>query len=1153
MKQNRELFINDPVTRTIPNNGVAKVIEPHTPEEWAVLRYELESFVCEGEYKTGLERILDTYLANLDKAEQPAVWVSGFYGSGKSHLVRVLEYLWRDVEFPDGAVARGLTRLPRSIKDYLVDLTTQGKKNGGLWSAAGTLGAGLGKSIRLALLSIIFRNAGLPEQYAPAQFVIWLKQNGTYEGVKNRVESAGKDFSRELNNLWVSPVLASALLAESPDFANDQIQAREFFKTRYPNRSEISDEEMLLTIKDVLGLVSNKPGKLPCTLLVFDELQQFIGEDPERALQVQNIVEACSSRFGSRILFVATGQSALGKTTQLSKLKGRFTVQIELSDKDVEQVVREVVLRKREDQKTDLKAVLDRASGEISRHLADTRIGWRSADTEDLIPDYPLLPARRRFWESVLRAVDSAGTAGQLRTQLRIVHEAAREVANKPVGHVVAGDFIYDQLKPDMLQSGVLLRDIDVAINEQLKKSPDGLLRARLCALIFLIGKLPTEGIAATGIRPTASTLADLLVEDLPAGSAALRQQVGDLLVKLGEEGILMPVGDEYRLQTRESAEWEQDFKTRFTQIKADDARLASDRLAELKLVIQDTLKGVTFTQGSNKTPRRFEYSYGLETPVVDNGAVPVWVRDEWAVSEKTVREDAQREGIESPIVFVFIPRVNPDGLKTALATFAAAKETIDVRRPRAATPEGQEASNAMEAKQRTAQSNIRTLITQMVNGARIYQGGGIEVNENSYKASLQAAINAALFHLFPEFEDVDVNGWGTVVKRAGDGAADALSAIGYQGDADKHKACKKIRDFIGGAGKSGNEVRKKFMGPPYGWPQDAVDGCILALMAGGYVRAMKNGSPVPVKGFIQSQIGVTNFFSEGITISAIQRIAVRKFIQSVGLSIKPNEEAEAIPLVLKKLIEQSWEAGGDAPLPERPATRELEDLLSLGGNEQFLAVHDRRETLLQQFSEWKKAADLRQERWPRWKLLVDLSRYAASLSEAREITTQIEAVCQERSLLASPDPVQPLLQQTATALRAALQERRARMTGALQQELAALQALPEWQKLDPTQRQSILNANALNAPAELPVGTDTDLLRALEAGSLTDWDNRIAALPGRTQKAREVTIQLTTPKAITVTPPHATLNSPAEVDTYLAELRKEILRHINDGKPVIL
>ena len=83
--------------------------------------------------------------------------------------------------------------------------------------------------------------------------------------------------------------------------------------------------------------------------MVFDELQQFIGEDPLRTLLVQNVVETCSSRFGSRLLFVATGQAALQATPQLSKLQGRFTVRVMLSDMDVERVVRQVVLRKARD------------------------------------------------------------------------------------------------------------------------------------------------------------------------------------------------------------------------------------------------------------------------------------------------------------------------------------------------------------------------------------------------------------------------------------------------------------------------------------------------------------------------------------------------------------------------------------------------------------------------------------------------------------------------------------------------------------------------------------------------------------------------------------------------------------------------------------
>jgi hypothetical protein len=89
--KNREVFFRDPAATKIPNDGVAKVIEPRTPGEWEVLRYELESFVCDGEYERGLERVLSAFLENLQRPEQPAVWVSGFYGSGKSHFVRVLE------------------------------------------------------------------------------------------------------------------------------------------------------------------------------------------------------------------------------------------------------------------------------------------------------------------------------------------------------------------------------------------------------------------------------------------------------------------------------------------------------------------------------------------------------------------------------------------------------------------------------------------------------------------------------------------------------------------------------------------------------------------------------------------------------------------------------------------------------------------------------------------------------------------------------------------------------------------------------------------------------------------------------------------------------------------------------------------------------
>ncbi|HZI96916.1 MAG TPA: hypothetical protein VFD41_05255, partial [Actinomycetales bacterium] len=80
MTLNRELFTEDPLTRSIPNDGVSKLGRPESQGQWDVLRYELTSFVCEGEYERGLDRILTSYISHLGRSGQPSVWVSGFYG-----------------------------------------------------------------------------------------------------------------------------------------------------------------------------------------------------------------------------------------------------------------------------------------------------------------------------------------------------------------------------------------------------------------------------------------------------------------------------------------------------------------------------------------------------------------------------------------------------------------------------------------------------------------------------------------------------------------------------------------------------------------------------------------------------------------------------------------------------------------------------------------------------------------------------------------------------------------------------------------------------------------------------------------------------------------------------------------------------------------
>ena len=192
--KNRDVYQRDPFEIALLNNGVATVTDALTGDERRTLRFELTHFVCEGQYRSGLVRILESCVRHQGRPEQPAAWIGGFFGSGKSHLAKMLRFLWTDYAFPeDGARARGLARLPDDVPDLFTEVSTLGRRGHGLHAAAGTLGAGAGDSVRLALLGIVFKPAGLPESFPQARFCLWLRKNGIYEQVRDAVATARRE------------------------------------------------------------------------------------------------------------------------------------------------------------------------------------------------------------------------------------------------------------------------------------------------------------------------------------------------------------------------------------------------------------------------------------------------------------------------------------------------------------------------------------------------------------------------------------------------------------------------------------------------------------------------------------------------------------------------------------------------------------------------------------------------------------------------------------------------------------------------------------------------------------------------------------------------------------------------------------------------
>ena len=438
---------------------------------------------------------------------------------------------------------------------------------------------------------------------------MWLKAEGIYDQVRQLVESTGYDWQEELDNFYVAEGLHEALVQAKPKLFSSVATCVETLNNLYPFVQDVSSDEMVKAIRQAL----TSDGKFPLTLVVLDEVQQFIGksDDTQRSIDVQEAVEACCKNIGGKLLFIGTGQTAVTGTANLKKLEGRFTVRVELSDADVDAVIRQVILAKKPDAVQPIEQVMQTNLGEISRHLAGTSIGHRQDDIAFFPQDYPILPVRRRFWENTLRVLDQTGTDSQLRNQLSMIHKVIQTNLDADLGHVIPADYLYFDSADKLLQARVLPRKVHEKTMKWIKGNDDQRLMARACGLVFLVTKLAGSN-NEIGIRADIDTLADLLVEDLSAGSSSLRTRLPALLDQCE---LLMRVGDQYRIQTEESAAWNDEFLSQRNQLANESHRIEAERDDRIRRRFGELVKKLSLSQGESKVQRDIHPLFDASLP----------------------------------------------------------------------------------------------------------------------------------------------------------------------------------------------------------------------------------------------------------------------------------------------------------------------------------------------------------------------------------------------------------------------------------------------------------------------------------------------------------------------------------------------------------
>ena len=1148
--KNRDVFDKDIDAFSLENQGVAKVDEALDEQQMQTLRFELETFVCKGHYEEGLHRILESFADTLRKKhESPPAWVSGFFGSGKSHLVKMARALWTNEAFADGRTPRDIARLPASVADALKELDTLARQRKTILRAAsGTLSQGEGDSIRKAVLSIVFKAVGLPSKFDEARALLWLHHEGIDNAVRDALAGKGRDLVRELRDLTVSSHLHDAILAAKPSLARDAFELGDKL-AQFAVKGDITQDEFLTYFREA----ASGDSEMPVFLLVLDELQQYIADSAERAMRVQEVIESLSKNFDGRVMVIATGQSALTGTPVLSKLLGRFPVQVQLSDSDVEEVLRETVLKKKASASQPLKDLFSPSGclGEIAAHLRDSAFAHRRDDEGLLGPSYPLLPTRQRLWERVLATTDTTGTGVQLRSQLRLAFDAVRKSKDALLGHIVGGDFIYDEIRMRLRQSSQISAETANAIDRlDGAKDERSRLKARALKAVFLLTRI-TNSVQDTGLHTDAQSIADVLVDDLTGHSSTLRGNVATALDELvDKDRLLMRVSagglEEYRLQTKESADWFAYQRGEEDALRSDPSAYESKIREQLMQLAGEQVRKLAIPQGASREIRRLKIHTDPIAAPKPESDIPVWLRSDIdGTQAKEVLADATRAGINSAIVFAHVALPRKDELVRAIITREAAERTLGhFGEPQ--TPEGQEARNALAKQKHDADESVDALIMQALEQAQVVQGGGQVVDEgNTLDDRLKKAGTDATARLFRKFNMVDAPGWGKALEDAQRGLANALEKVGHAGAPETHPAAQEILAFIGSSAPKGSKLRERFMGEPYGWSQDAVDALLATLFHVGQLRIVNaSGAPWPPGKFIVRDVTSSTFSRETSPLSNEEKSAIARLVKC------KRDEAEArAPEFVTKLKDALARATGAAPRPEARPSPLIDELAATSGRDLVKRLAEEEKAAAQLLAGLEAQAAKIAQREPQWQQLNDLSNHMNGLSEAAALTTERDAIRDGRLLLDDPDKVAPLVHRAADALRAAVNKH----VGAYRTEYdrctKELEAAPQWGKLAPEDRAAILRDVQLSAPENTPkLGTLAELLDSLAVCSPQRWTEKRDALGGQLARALTLAAQKLEPKVQPVTPPHCILRNEADLDAWLAEVRKVVLGKLPNG-----
>jgi len=568
-------MFHDDINRQI--NGVIKVDQ----DAHDVIEQEVREYVITKELRKHFSAFFNYYSDSFDvPTADVGVWISGFFGSGKSHFLKMLSYILENKAVADTTTVEMFRQKfeddPATFMQ--IDRATRGKTETILFNIDIESSINKDKTSVLRVFAKMFYNhlGFYGENLKVAMLEYYIEQCGKTEEFRRVFEQKkGKSWLEmrrafAFNGKFIIPTLMEVL-----DMSEDD--AKKWFNDK--TATELSIAQLVRDIKDY---VDSKPKNFRL-LFMIDEVGQYVGTDTDMLLNLQSLTEKIGSECAGKVWVVCTGQEAIDeiikvRADEFSRIQARFKTRLSLSSSSVDEVIQKRILKKNTESERVLTSVYEQ-NDSVLRNLFTfngAQLDIKGYLTPfDFTTNFPFVPYQFIIMQKVFAEIRKHGNSGKHlsggeRSMLSGFQEAAQKVQDKDEFALVPFFRFYDTVHSFL--DGSIRRVIERCARAA--DAGDGIeaYDVDVLKLLYLIRYIDND------VPANLDNIVILMADDIRVDKITLRETVRESLNRLLGQNYIGRTGETYNFLTDE----EQDIQRAIKNETSVDTAAIVERIAQM-------------------------------------------------------------------------------------------------------------------------------------------------------------------------------------------------------------------------------------------------------------------------------------------------------------------------------------------------------------------------------------------------------------------------------------------------------------------------------------------------------------------------------------------------------------------------------------------